>query len=220
MTSLTPAMDAALRGERLIVTLLIEANLPGGPMRLMFGVGAITWGAKVFSDTDDTYGALAAIDAIEDGDDDEAPPFTFTMLPATDAAAAAVCNPLNQGSEVYVWLAALDPMTMRLVPDPALLGYFQWDIATLTPDAGTREVEVECVSAFDLLLEDDEGARLTDAFHESIFPGELGLANVTGLTETRYWGMATPRNTGTVVTSGAYGIITDKMTPGDTPVYG
>ena len=59
-------------------------------MRLMFGVGSILWGAKVFSDTSDTYGALAAIDAIEDGDDDEAPPFTFNMLPPSDAAAAAI----------------------------------------------------------------------------------------------------------------------------------
>ena len=195
-------MDAALRKERLVITLLIEADLPAGPMRLMFGVGAILWGAKVFSDTDDTYGALAGIDAIEDGDDDEAPPFTFDMLPPTNAAAAALCNPLNQGSPVYVWLAALDTSTMLLVPDPTLLGYFQWDIATLMPDAGSREVEIECVSAFDLLLEDDEGARLTDAFHQSIWPGELGCANVTGLTEPRYWGMATPRDTGTTVTSG------------------
>lgn len=218
MTSLTPAMDAALRADRIVVTLLIEADLPGGPLQLMFGTGAIQWGAKVFRDTSDIYGALAAIDAVEDGDDDEAPPFTFDLLPPTDAAAAAICNPLNQESDVYVWLAALDPVTMLLVPDPQLLGYFQWDIATLTPDAGTREVEVECVSAFDLLLEDDEGARLTDAFHQSIFPGELGCANVTGLTEPRYWGMATPRVTGTTVTSGSYGI-TDKLGGGDLPVY-
>ncbi|WP_174291001.1 hypothetical protein [Sphingomonas bacterium] len=205
MSSLTPAVDAALRADRIVVTLLIEANLPGGPMRLMFGIGAIAWGAKVFRDTDDSFGALASIDAIEDGDDDEAPPFTFTMLPPTDAAAAAVCNPLNQGAEVFVWLAALDPATMLLIPDPELLGYFQWDVATLMPDAGSREVEIECVSAFDLLLEDDEGARLTDAFHQSIWPGEAGCANVTGLTEPRYWGMATPRVTGTVVTSGSTG---------------
>lgn len=217
MTALTPAMDGALSADRCIPVLMIEADLPGGPMRLFFGSGAIPWPdpaaptdptkVRWFRDTDDTYGQLAAVDEISDGDDDEAPPFTFTMLPWSDAAAAAICSPANQGSEVFVWLGALSPTTYQLLPDPTLLGFYEWDIATLSPDHNAREVEIECVSAFDILLEDDEGSRLSDAFLQSITPGDTGCSNVTGLEELRYWGMATPRTTGTVVTgSGGGGI--------------
>ena len=41
-------------------------------------------------------------------------------------------------------------------------------------------------------FDDDEGARLADGFHRSVWPGEEGLAFVTGVEKTVYWGMDAP----------------------------
>ena len=79
-----------------------------------------------------------------------------------------------------------------MVPDPYLLFLGAFDQPELRVDRGVLEIDIECSSAFDLLLEDDEGARLSDAFHQSIWPGELGMLNMTGIENDIYWGMATP----------------------------
>lgn len=205
MSHLTPAMDAALAADRALVTLLIEVMLPGHPLRLLIGSGGVSWGAKAFIDEDPTFGTLADVAEIEDGVGDEAPAFSFSMFPSSNAAAADLANPSFQGSAVSVWLAALSPITGLLIPDPELIFFGQLDVATLTIDSGVREVQFECVSAFELLLEDDEGARLSDAFHQSVFPGEQGFANVTGNEHTVYWGMASPPTGGITMTSPYYG---------------
>lgn len=193
MSHLTPQMDVALGAERALVALLIRAELPGYTMRLLVGgSGAIQWGDEVFADVDPLFGTLAALDEIEDGAGDEAPDFSFSMFPPTGSSAAMLCSPSYQEAPVTVWLAAFNLATGLLIPSPELLASYQWDIATLMPDRGKREVEILCVSVFDLLLEDDEGARLSDAFHQSIWPGELGFANVTANERQIYWGLASP----------------------------
>jgi hypothetical protein len=101
------------------------------------------------------------------------------MIPPSSTAAATLCDPLYQGSSINVWLAGINPATGLLVPDPYLLFAGQVDQPTLNVDKGALSVDFECVSQFDLLLEDDEGSRLSDAFQQSIWPGETGFANQT-----------------------------------------
>lgn len=194
MSALTPSLDSALSEDRAMVTLLIEVQLPApaAALRLMAGSGFLVWGAKTFLGEDPTFGTLGSIDAIEDGTGDEAPAIGFTMFPPDNATAAQLASPTYQGSPVYVWLAGIYPATGTLVPDPYLLFAGELDQPTLTIDRGQRQIDFDCVSAFERLLEDDEGARLTDAFHQSIWPGETGFANVTGIEKTVYWGTATP----------------------------
>ena len=192
MTALAPALDIALGADRALVTVFIEVTLPGYGLRLLAGSGVVRWGAKIFSGIDARFGALSSIDEVEDGTSDEAPTFGFTMHPSSEATAAQLCSATFQGSPVSLWLAGVYPDTGLLVPDPYLLFTGFLDQPTLKVDKGVREVDFACVSQFDILLEEDEGARLSDAFHQSIWPGETGFANVTGIEKSIYWGTATP----------------------------
>lgn len=202
MTALTPGMDAALAGDRALVTLLIETILPAHTMRLLVGGGAIAWGGNSYGSTDSVFGTLGAIDAIEDGDGDQAPALAMTLVPPNTTTAATLCDPSYQGSSNKVWLAGIDPATGLLVPDPYLLFAGQIDQPTLNVSRGGLTVDFECVSQFELLLEDDEGARLSDAFQQSIWPGETGFANITGIERDIYWGLASPSGSIAVVSGG------------------
>lgn len=210
MSSLTPGMDAALAADHVLATVLIEVNLPAvgdwpaHDIRILFGSGVIGWGEKIFTGEDSIFGTLGSIDAVEDGAGDQAPVLGFTMFPPGNAAAAQLASAGYQGAPVRIWLAALSPTTGLLIPDPDLLFSGVLDQPTLKVDRASREVDFECTSDFDLLLADDEGSRLSDAFHQSIWPGETGFANITGTENTIYWGTAAPQGGATPVTVPAY----------------
>lgn len=199
MSALNPYLQAALNADRATVTLLVEVTLPTYNLRLLAGAGFVPWGTKMFLGEDPVFGTLAAVDEIEDGEGDQAPTFGFSMFPKSTATAAQLCAATFQNSPVSVWLAGVYPDTGLLMPDPYLLFAGYLDQPTLKVGKGTREVDFQCVSQFDLLLEDDDGAYLSDAFHQAIWPGETGFSNITGVEQTIYWGVATP-NPGSVVT--------------------
>lgn len=204
MSALNPYLQAALDADRATVTLLLEITLPNYALRLLVGSGFLPWGQKMFLGDDPNFGTIAAIDEVEDGEGDQAPSFGFSMFPPSTAAAAQLCSASYQNSPVSVWLAGVYPDTGLLVPDPYLIFSGFLDQQTLKVGKGTREVDFQCVSQFDLLLANDEGAYLSDAFHQSIWPGETAFANITGIEQSIYWGVATP-NPGSVQTNISYG---------------
>ena len=67
---------------------------------------------------------------------------------------------------------------------------------------GERSLDMEFVSACERLFEVQEGARLSDAFHQEIWPGERGLANITGTKKKVYWGGEVPQSGITRLSSG------------------
>lgn len=192
MSQLTPAMDAALSADTPLVCGLLKITLPSGALRLMDGSGQLVFGGEVYVGRDPVFGSLASVDAIEDGVGDEAPALSFTLLPGSDASAASLAAPEMQGSPVSLWLAAVDRTTGLVIPDPLLLFTGELDQPTLTVDKGVRELEFECVSGFERLFDNDEGIRLADSWHKGVWPGELGLSNVSGISKTIYWGVEAP----------------------------
>ena len=192
MTGLTPALDAALAAPAPLVFGAVEIALPGYDLRLLDGAGSVTFGGKTFRGRDPIYGVLAAIEDIGDGVSDEAPAVGLTLLPASDAAAADLAAPTMQGSPVAIWLGAVDRTTGAVIPEPYLLFLGELDVPTLKSGRNSRSLEYEMVSVAERFFDDDEGARLADGFHKSVWPGENGFAFVTGVTETVYWGMDAP----------------------------
>lgn len=189
----TPAMDAALSGANPTVLGAIQIDLNDGRViRLLDGMAALagSWGA--FQGRDTVFGSIASIDDFSDGVGDEAPSLSFTLLPSSDAAAADLASADMQGSRVRFWLGAVDRATGIVVADPLLLGDYSLDVPTLTAGAGQRELELECASEFEAYFEGNEGARLNDGFHQSVWAGENGLAHVTGVEQKIYWGQASP----------------------------
>ena len=52
---------------------------------------------------------------------------------------------------------------------------------------------LEAVSVWERLFDDGEGVRLTNAYHQSAWPGELGFEFVTAVQRQLPWGADTPR---------------------------
>jgi len=201
-------MQTALGADTPIVFGALKIALTGGAtIRLLDGAGSVSFnaggGVETFTGSDPVFGVLSAIDEIADGVGDEAPGLSITLLPASDAAAVDLANPTMQGSPVTLWLGAVDRATGAVIADPLMIFYGELDQPTLVIDKGVRELEFECVSGFERMFENDEGARLADSFHQNVWPGETGLAQVTGITRTIYWGVEAPR--ATVVRGGGGG---------------
>jgi hypothetical protein len=189
---MTPQLDAALASLAPTVVGAIEILLPDHALRLIDGAGRVTIGGNVFLGRDPTYGTIDSVDVIADGTGDEAPEVRLTLLPASDAAAASLASATMQGSQVSIWLAALDPVSGLVIPDPLLVFLGELDVPTLKAGEHRRELEYSIVSVFEKFFADDEGARLSDTFHQSVWPGEKGFAFVTGADETIYWGADAP----------------------------
>lgn len=197
MSSLTPQLDAALAAASPTWFGAVRIDLPGYTLRLLDGAGFAVFpegasGGGTYLGRDPVYGVLAAIDEISDGIGDEAPAIGLTLHPASHAAAADLASPAMQGSPVSIFVGAIDRASGLVVPDPELLFVGELDVPTLRSTRNGRSLELEVVSTFERFFADDEGARLADGFHRSVWPGEAGLAFVTGVEKTVYWGMDAP----------------------------
>lgn len=188
MTALTPATAAAFAAPAVLMFCAVEIALPGYDLRLLDGPGSVSFGGRTFVGKDATYGVLGGVEAVQDGADSEAPEITITILPPTMTAAATLANPAAQMSAVTIWIGALDKMTGAVVSDPYVAFVGEVDVPSLTGDQATRELQYSVTSIFELLFEVDEGVRLNNAFHQSVWPGELGLEYVTEVQRQLPWG--------------------------------
>lgn len=190
---LSTAMDTALAGDRVLLFGSVQINLPGYTLRLLDGSGFATFDGGTFVGQDPTFGVLAAISELSDGAGDEAPAIGITILPPNDTAAATLAAAAMQGSVVTVKVGAMDMATGAVIGDPYLLFIGEVDVPELASGPDGRTLEYEVVSVLERLFDDDEGARLVDGFHQSIWPGETGFFDVTGIEATIYWGQEPPR---------------------------
>jgi hypothetical protein len=97
-----------------------------------------------------------------------------------------------QGSRVTVLVGVVDPATGIAIGTPEVLFLGEIDVPTLRLGEKSRQVEFTVVSVFERLFEVDEGERASDGFHQSIWPGELGLSLVNGTEEKLWWGAKAP----------------------------
>lgn len=181
-------MAAALGGRQVLIAGLLRIALPGYTIRLCDGPAAIVFNAETYTGMDALYGTIGDMEAISEAVGDTIPGLDMTLIPTTLANAVALTAPANQGAAVRVWLAAVDAVTGIVVPDPELLFAGEIDTAVLELARDGQRVSLGIASVWERLFEPDEGARLSDSFHQSIYPGELGLGNMTGTPISRLWG--------------------------------
>ena len=110
-----------------------------------------------------------------------------------------------QGSAVAGYLGVIDRATGSLLPDPVQLFAGELDVARLRVGKGSRTVEWRCVSALERFHDQERGARLSDAWHRLVWPGETGLANMSGIEKTSYWGVESVPSGVTYASSGGFG---------------
>jgi hypothetical protein len=185
---MTPGMEAALLGRQVLMAGLLQIDYPDYTLRLCDGSAAINFNGDIFTGSDERFGTIAAVEAISEAAGDSAPGLVITLFPPDLTSAVELSSPQMQGSSVKLWLCVVDPVTGLVVPEPELLFVGEVDVPTLKGSGTERSVEVQCVSVFEELFADNEGARLSDSFHKEVWPGETGLENMTGIVRNILWG--------------------------------
>lgn len=191
--ALDVSLAAALQGPAATVFCALEIVLPDHTLRVLDGTGVVAFGDRTFGGSDATFGILHAIESVAEQVGTEAPRVRFTFMPSTMDATVALSAPSAQGSEVSLWFGAVDPATGLVIGEPELLFIGELDAVEGAFDQNSRVLTLDVASAWDRLFDVNEGNRLNNAFHQSIWPGELGFQYVTQIQRDEPWGFDAPR---------------------------
>lgn len=181
----------AFTGRVLNLIALMKIELPARTVRMCDG-GFVYWGAEIFDCFDEQFGTIGSAETFEEKTGDEAPGGKITFLPPSSAAGIALNNPALQGSRMRFWLGEYDRATGYVIGSPELTADLAIDTTTIKISKGARSVDVEFDSAAKRLFMVLRGNALNDRFHQACYPGELGMANATGMPRSSAWGAATP----------------------------
>ena len=177
----------------LLVFVAVEVALATGFLRLVDGAGEVSFGGRTFTGLDPDFGVLGSLEPITDGMGSDAPSLIVGIFPPTPDAAAILGGEDMQGRSVLVWIGTLNPYTGIVVPDPVLVFVGDVDQGVLSIGTGTRRLDLNCVSIWERLFDDAQGVRLSNAYHQAAWPGELGMEFITDVQRQLPWGSDAPR---------------------------
>mgnify|MGYP001171523349 CR=1 FL=1 len=190
MTSMDPALAAALAAARPLYFAWAEIVLPSATLRLLDGSAEVAMRGGTFVGRDPVYGVLDSIKGLSDSIGDSAPGVTLGLIPANDTALAALLDPAVQGSPVSLGIGVLNMATGLPIGEPYVLFTGELDVPTVKWSDNDRRLDWSVVSIGERLFQIEEGRRLSDAFHQKVWPGELGLGFVTDVETWVPWGQA------------------------------
>lgn len=170
---------------------LVRIALPDRSPVLLCDGGFIDFSGERYRSSDATFGTIASIEGLDEGQGDEIPALDIDLFPAETAAAGDLSKPGYQQSRVQMWIAEYDVATGQIVgtPDPMFDG--QIDQTSLRLGKG-RTLSMSVVSNAERLFEFDIGNSWSPTFHKSVWPGEKGHDNASGLKISVAWGVAGP----------------------------
>lgn len=189
-----PVLQAALETDAPFLFGAVEIEFPDYTLRVLDGSGELVIDGNTFVGIDPTFGVLSTIGEHSERIGDEAPELTISFLPPDGAAAATLASAAMQGSTVRIMMGAFDPATNTVIGTPEQLFLGEIDVPTIEVAEGQRSVSYTAVSVFERLFEVSEGARASDGWHQSIWPGEFGLEYMTGTVRNLYWMAKRPVN--------------------------
>ena len=173
-------------------------------LRLCEGA-AVRWGAETYLPAHPTYGSIGAVQSLAEGVGDEVPAGQIELLPPSTTTAAALLIPGAQKSRVQAWQAELDLNTSTVIGTPTVLFFGFLDQARLTRSVNALSLKISVVSLLEQLFELNIGNGLNPSFHKSIWPGETGEDQATGLVLQDAWGVEAPSQTGSFSSGGTGG---------------
>ena len=172
----------------------VRIELPDGEdtyvVRLLNGGQAVLSG-ETFTGRDSRFGTIESVSNFSDGIDDQATTGHIVLRPATDEAIEVLASPLAQGAPVEVFQGAIDTDTGG-VYGVELLFRGEINYGALAADEDNRVMRLELVTEEARALEPNDERRLSHSFHQSIWPGEMGLSHVTGVIQRDFWRIRKP----------------------------
>ena len=175
------------------IDLPASAGLPAKTLRLLDGSGVVSFGGMTFLGSDGDYGSWMGCEASTEQVATQAPKFTLTMGPLTDAAQQQMGQPIAQGSAVTIYSGWLDPTTLQPIPEPETVWQGLLDIGNITLAQNQRYIELDVYCYAELMMLTDDGSKLTSSWHNEFYPSELGFQFVDYVTHPVPWGAQGPR---------------------------
>jgi hypothetical protein len=175
---------------------LVQIDLPDATIRLCEG-GFMRWAVDggdvaTFYSHSPVFGTIASIDAVTEGVTEAVPALDLTLHVPSTAAPEDLSQPGFQRSRVRFWIGEYAPDDGILVGEPELMFHGQIDQTVLGEDAGTFDLTMSIVSSLERLFLRNRGNSLNPRWHKSIWVGETGHDNATGLGVPVAWGIETP----------------------------
>lgn len=179
--------------NRVGLTGLCKTELPADTILLSDG-GFTEFDGDTYLSRHPVFGTIGGVKELTEGIGDEVPALELTLLPAPDALPGDVTQPGFQRSRVRFWIAEFGVDAGTIIGTPDML--FDGQIDQTTFKAGsTKELSMSIVSTAERLFEKNIGNSLSDSWQQSVWPGEKGHANATGLSVPVAWGAENPLRT-------------------------
>lgn len=177
---------------RLAFVGLIKIEFPGHTALICTG-GVMKWGIDTYRATDSVFGTIGGLEPLNEGVGEEVPVFELTLLPPATTPVSVLSQPGYQTARARFWLGEYVVGTGLLDGTPDLQFDGQVDQTVLSFARGTRSMSITIVSNTARLLERNIGNSLSSAWHKSVWPGETGHDNATGLERQVAWGVEAGR---------------------------
>lgn len=178
---------------------VIEWQAPGGDVLLADG-GVVKFdpgsGELTFTGADARFGTLAAADEFEVGVGDQAQIGGLSFVPPADAAVADWWRTDLENSRIRVWLGEIDPVDKITLTDAELIGDLLVDTPSREQANGQDVLRLSFIARDQKLFETRQGNVCSDAFHQSIWPGERAFENCTDAQQFFAWGTGAPPSGG------------------------
>ncbi|KFG90726.1 hypothetical protein BV98_001438 [Sphingobium herbicidovorans NBRC 16415] len=189
-----PTLKSALAQPSVLLFGALRIALPTYTIRLLDGSGTLQIGGETYVGCDDVFGTIAELSELSEEVGDQAPEITIKLFPPNLSAAATLASPDMQGCSVQLLVGAVNMANGAVMGVPEVVFLGEIDVPTVEIDArGERSVTFTVVSVFERLFEVEEGQRASNGWHQSIWPGELGLEHMTGTDVNLYWGAKPPQ---------------------------
>ena len=168
------------------LTGLVKIELPDQTVRLCDGA-FFNYQDELYQSEDDTFGTIGSLRAMSIGVGNIVPALVLTLLPPDGTAVGQISRPGNQTSRVTFSIAEYDANS-GLISSGAVFFDGQLDQTILDVGEGGRTLTISVVSLAERLFERNIGNSMNSTWHKSVWPGELGQDNATGLAQPVAWG--------------------------------
>lgn len=194
------------------LTKLLRLDLPDESAFLSDG-GVTVWGGNTYDAAHPVLGGFSQLSDLTLGFGAELPELEIVFNPPDNGALALLQEGAFKRSAVRLWIAEFNPDTGAVVGDPYL--EFAGRMDRVRHQYGFQQLSIilSCVPETEVLLFSDDGNGLSAEFHKSIYPGETGHDQATGLVRTVTWGVESSRAGGRFPGTGGGIDETDKPTP-------
>lgn len=193
--AMSPAMLEALKSRNPTLVHLIRIDLTARTIFLCDGAGFVNWGGDEYLGEDPDFGSIAEIGDFYETEGTESPRQEVSLFVPNTSALATLASPLAQGTPVSIYAAVIDPSNGQIIGEPDARFIGEIDDATARFDRNQRLLTLELSTVWEMLFDNNEGARWNDTFWRYLYGSNAGaFSHVTNANQKLFWGYNGPNN--------------------------